>query len=456
MNMDVSSQRTLLPMPTLFLFVVTAALVFPAAPAMGAPSGGEELLRLDFDGPGQAVAGWQAGGRGKIRAEGVHSAPAGSGRHLLVHADPGTTVQTVSIPLPQLARCAAFTFRVRAAAATPAEPAILEAQFYTPQDGWLWRKVTLADGAWRTVEVPLRWLRWSGRHVPRIEEVDRFGFWFRTGGTYELDDLRFVAGGDGAASLSEAELVAVAFGPAATVRRFERRPFVVLTDAPDLAGEAVLEALLRMAAAVRRDLPELELPTDPVRLLVFAEDAAYRAFWPRFATRLAADVRPPRSDGFTMMGIASSSVGDASVRPVYVHEAAHALLEPMLRLSNASEWLHESLAVRYQVEFMGGGLEPALRNAVARDRLPSLADLTDGKPIAQRDYAFAGSFVSWLLAEPLRAAGLQDALGAMRARGHTALAPVVEESLGAPLAELEHAWHAWIVERHGAPPASGE
>lgn len=429
--------------------------------ALALASGDRVALHVSFDGTGKATEGWKAGGKGKINVKPVTTDPAGpaTSRHLSIAAEPSTALQTKSLELPDLSRCSDVEFRVRSSSATPAEPTVLEVQFFTPNHGWFWRRIDVRSGDFTTIRLPLRWFRSARDSSPRWSEVESLGIWFRNGGTIEIDDLKLIDGGRAdAAERSLDEIAAEAFPGAAKVIRSERRGFVVMSDAPSFAADAVHDAIDAMRAGVKRDFPDHGTTWRPVVLLVFANDSDYRSFWPRFAVRFGSTIESPTNDGFTSLGIASAAAApDGRVRPVFVHEATHAYLEQVLRLDHTQNWLQEGLAVRYQAEFMREDFGPTMRRRLADPKAhPPLARLTSGDEIRGAEYAQAGSFIEWLFDDARRAQGLRKAVSAMAKARSTALEPHAKECLGASLGELESQWMAWARTRYAAAPDGAE
>jgi hypothetical protein len=447
-----------------FHSLLLSAAVLCVAPPSGArqvppEGGGGPLYVEDFDRAGGLAGHWE--GIGAIRASRVPvtgaTIPGVAGKMVRVEARPRSSLRTAPLAgRPALDRCERIVFRVDAASATPARPVVLEVQFLAAgRRAWWWRKVELDRPGWREVDLPLSDFR-TGGGVPSWEEVDRLGFSFRTGATLELDGIELRRGrAPGAAYLSTAELGREAFGGGRPARVLRRGPFVVSTDEPGLDEARLLDALAAMYGRTRADLPGVPPPSRPVPLLIFAADRDYRAFWPRFARRFEAELAAPRSGGFTALGVASapSAADPTTVRPVFVHEASHALMGQMLGLDNRGEWLFEGLATRYQLAFSGQDIGPIVRAGLAevRSRTP-FEDLLDGEPIPEARYWQASLVIDWLLADPGRRERFFAALGAMRRRGSTDLRPLVRGHFGVTLAELEASWLAWA---RGRPRPEG-
>ena len=440
-----------------YLFLSAAVLLGtpPPSGARQAPpaGGGGTLYAEDFDRAEGLAGRWE--GIGTIRASRVPvtgaTIPGVAGKMVRVEAQPRSSLRTAPLPgRPALDRCERIVFRVDAASATPARPVVLEVQFFAAgRRAWWWRKVELDRPGWRQVDLPLSDFR-TGGGLPSWEEVDRLGFSFRTGATLGLDGIELRRGrAPDVAYLSIPELGREAFG-ARPARVLRRGPFAVSTDEPRLDEARLLDALEAMYGRTRADLPGLPAPSRPVPLLIFAADRDYREFWPRFARRFEAEMAAPRSGGFTALGVGSApgATDPATIRPVFVHEASHALMGQMLGLDNRGEWLLEGLATRYQLAFSGQDIGPIVRAGLAdaRGRTP-LEDLLDGEPIPETRYWQAALVIDWMLADPGRRERFLAALGAMRRRGSTDLRPLVRGHFGVTLADIESSWLAWARER---------
>jgi hypothetical protein len=132
------------------------------------------------------------------------------------------------------------------------------------------------------------------------------------------------------------------------------------------------------------------------------------------------------------------------VRPTYVHEAHHAVLERAWDLAAQRSWLFEGLAVLEQLQWSQQDLAPVYRRGLRRaDAMSHLRELLDGRPIATERYWQATLFVRWLLADPGRTAALDAAMVEMAARGSTELAPLAPRDFGSDLRALGREFWSW-------------
>jgi hypothetical protein len=119
---------------------------------------------------------------------------------------------------------------------------------------------------------------------------------------------------------------------------------LVATDAVEALGDAELARLLQdMREArefIRRAFGDAVRPTDdagPLMLLIFSEAGAHRAFFQKLAGHWRAEIAPPVAQGYTVQDIATSTYRAelGPRRPVYIHEATHAIVARDLRLQSS-------------------------------------------------------------------------------------------------------------------------
>lgn len=408
-----------------------ALLVAGTAPAHGA-------WTHDFEDAAAAAPVWTA--------RGARAAVTGGVLHLEANAGGG-----VGVAVPASARlphAEALALRVRAEVSTP----LVVTFAVRGRSARFWQSVDVAAGHWQELSIPLRHCRWNHPAVPTWEDVDRFELVLPGGGAVEVDRLALVPGTvPRAAYLSTSEIAEIAFGDRwlASSRRFERSPFVVLSDAPELDGRELLAALGATYERVRRELPSLHPPRRPVVLVVFATEPSYRAFWPRLLDRFGHAAPGGSEAGMAAMGVAATWYRPPPLMlGIAVHEATHALTTQMLGLAGGASWLFEGVATRYELDHAPYDVDARVRREAARGFLP-LDVLVAGGPTPGDGYLPAALLVEWLLADPLRRAQLPGLLEAMRERGDTDLRPLAQRHLGLGMAALEHAWLAWIAARWG-------
>ncbi|MFG0318480.1 MAG: hypothetical protein ACF8XB_14495 [Planctomycetota bacterium JB042] len=429
--------------------------------------------RIDFE-RGALTDAWGAAGeisasRTDVPAAGPDAPPGGpGGKGLAITAGRGGRLFTRPGSLPRdwssFESLSLWVHRSEAeAAARPAST--FEVRFVEEGGGtWFWRKVAVDHVGWARTEVPLRYARWRVRgRVPRWDRIASLALSFRDAATIHVDALAIVDVPDGpGAHLRLDELVDAAFGgeAGASVREVRRPDLEIATDCAAIDLDLLERRLDRARAALRRDWPFLDAPRVPPRLLVFARDEAYRAFFPRFAERLNAAGTPPRSDGFTFFGLATGAYRETygTLRPTYTHEFAHAWFVRAAGLQNRGEWLQEGLASRVQLELHPqDGFDALVRRARANPRSRSpLRELMNGERIPGDRYWQAATVVGYLLETDELARRLPDLIDRFRVDGSTNVAPHLEETLGfADFDALEAAWGTWC-DRESADAPSGE
>ena len=330
----------------------------------------------------------------------------------------------------------------------------LEIELHDPVVGTrLYRHVDVPEGE-QTIDVRMVDLRYDRGVIPRADRADSWGVRFVDGGAIEL--RAFELWRDDDLGPAERELAALRddFDDPAAVTTYRRGAFALLSDAPRLDPEAVFDALDRMHGSVRTLLPSMPFAHRPTPLLVFADATEYGRFWRRFSARVGADIRPLEHDeGLTWQGVATASWSDEypRVRPTFVHEAHHALLERSYGLSAGRSWLFEGLAILEQLEISAQDLRPVYRRGLhRRDASAELGALTDGTPIDTRGYWQAAMLAHWLTADPGRRAATDAMLLEMAARGDTDLRPIVDRYFGVEFAALSVDFWSWAWLAHGA------
>lgn len=377
-------------------------------------------ILFDFESPGLSPH-WNMTGGGSASRE--DCAP---GWCLRVKAPAGASIASGSVPTDWTG-FGELSFRALTAVDTTLDVRVTAGEGRAS----FWRRVDVRGGAWRDIRLPLGWLRRDDGPTPDWSTVDGVTFTFRDASNVWLDDIALATG----SPVLTAEAVAKVTGGTVTGGRH----VAVVSLVPSLDAVKLASRLDAVADRVRADLPFLGPLATPVPLVVFPDEASYRAGVAHIGTAFAANAQAPQAGGFTLEGIATS-YWDASLgveRPVYVHEFVHALLSRTASLPNRGEWLQEGLATWYQVQpHPQSNLDDVVSGQLARP-FP-LSRLCDGERIDMSLYADAWTVVGTLLQDPGWAGTLPRLFEAAGRTGSTSLA-----DLGVDLAGLDQDRRVW-------------
>lgn len=380
-----------------------------------ATAAADEIVLFDFERPGLGAK-WSAFGKLRAAREPVEEAPpqaeippAGHAVTIATDGNGGLFAKSGAIPGDWRAygelRFWLYCPQPGGNGDAVPPPPELEVQL-VERDGRarFWRKVVVDHTGWKRYSLPLKWMRWGEGRIPQWDRADRLGFWFRSAAEVSIDNISVVTDeSPRPAQWSDDDVLRLAFpgNPAEEVRIERRQHVTLLTDAAELRTAELADHLERVAAEVFRQLDFLPPAEEPARLIVFSTRDAYREFPHRLATQLGGSAEAPQSSGFTVRGIATSYWDEkfGTLRPVYTHEFVHALLTPALRLRNKSEWLHEGLAVHFQLQFHPQpNMGDIVRNGIGDPRAHSpLEELCNGRPIPPTRYWQAMTVAELLL-----------------------------------------------------------
>ena len=322
-----------------------------------------------------------------------------------------------------------------------------------------WRKLEVSHSGWKKIEMPLDWFRWSNSRIPRWDKVRSLSFLLRDAATVTIDTVWAEPTETARGDFPSGELVAdVAFprnDGATRPRSLETRDVQLLTNAKLLDLEQLAGHLASVAKAIRREMPFLpELDRGPV-LVIFQTSDEYRQFVPRYALKLNSEAEQPKSAGFTVEGVSTSSWDDqfGTLRPVYTHEFVHGWLCRTLRLASDGDWLHEGLASRFQLKLhpqpkFNEFILASLKNPKAHDRL---RDLCDGHRIASNRYWQAATLCQMLMNDERYQAGLPILLERLRDSKNTDLGPHLDAVWQTDFDKLTLDWRAFCEREFGMP-----
>ena len=317
---------------------------------------------------------------------------------------------------------------------------------------------------WVRLEEPLRAWRWDNARVGDWDEVMSLGLVVATPNVrrVDLDDVRFTGRADEKQNVEWLLDLAFADRPRKVAHA---DGLLVGTDAIDAFAQRDLDRLLdgmrRTRAWVRATFGDAVRPTDdhhaPAALLIFAAPADYPAFYRRLGDAWRVTIGAPRSQGYTVQDVATSTF-DAKLgpdRPVYFHEAVHTIVARDLRLlagHDAHRAMQEAIANYLQVCRYPQSLpRGAYTKQFARPIDPSgngffkPLETLFTKPLTVREYAQLASLAAYLVEENPK---LLRELARGLADGETA-GDVLAHG-GTTWQQLEDAWLAWGRKRFAA------
>jgi len=205
------------------------------------------------------------------------------------------------------------------------------------------RRFSLPPGEkWVALDQPLRLWRWSDGHVGDWDDVRQLALRIDSRDVTQLDvdDLRLT--GAAPRDARATWLLRLAFGADHPPRVAQSEGFMVATEAVDAFSDEDLHRLLTDAkharAFVRRIFIDAVRPTNdlgsPALLLIFSDNANRSGFLDRLGDAWNARIVQRDAQGFTVhdIGTATYDKERGVRRPVYLHEAVHAIVARDLRL----------------------------------------------------------------------------------------------------------------------------
>lgn len=409
-------------------------------PFSGAAVADDEHVLFDFEQRKLSVD-WQAFGNLQARRDelnGPDSAnipPAGSGVWIKTGGNAGlfTKAERVDADWRKHQTLSFWVYRSQAQARTR-EQAIFEVQLREADlNAGFWRRVSVNHRGWKEIRLPLTWFRWRPGRIGRWDRIERLGFWFRDAAELTIDRIAVEESDESrTAFVSGKELQAIAFPDSDPneVRRVESDEVEIVTNVPQLNTDQLMEHFAKVKKAFDESLPALEESAAKPVLVVFPTRKEYEEFAPKLAGRFAGGSPPPRSAGYTMLGVSMSYWDEqhGSLRPVYTHELTHGLISRRLRFQSGGGWIHEGIATLLQLRFHPQENFPQLVvEGLKSETLRSpLKELCNGQRVPSGRYWQAATIVECLLESPQYKDRFPKLLESMRSTGSTDLGPHLE------------------------------
>jgi hypothetical protein len=335
------------------------------------------------------------------------------------------------------------------------------------------RRFSLKPGEqWMSIDEPLRAWRWSEQRIGDWDEVKELALRIDSPDVkqLDLDDVRLE--GKAAPDARAKWLLDLAFSAdRPPLRTAECEGLMVATDAADAFADEDLGRLIgdmkQARSSIRRVFGDAVRPTDdvgsPAMLIIFANDNERSGFFDRLGEAWDAKIARHNAQGYTVHDIATAIyVKELGVRrPVYLHEAVHAIVARELRLQVGyapHTALQEGIANYFQLCAHPKSID---RNAYVKVFAPGVDVSGKGlfkpieslftAPVTTREYAQLASLVAYLVE---RDQPLLRALAKGLAAGERATNILKQH--GTDWQALEDAWLAWGRRRFKTAPPEGQ
>ncbi len=333
-------------------------------------------LRVDnFDSPGLSNF-WRAQGALKIkRAERPSSAPSEmEGSHVVsITAEEGRSVffgqrAQIDSDILNFGEVELWIHRPDTAAGTEL---VLEVGFHIERfPSRLWRKLPVDHTGWKAYRLPLKWFRKEGTLTPSWFDVSFMSVGFRTPGEVSLGAIKllrsekahapYMTGADWQSFVAETL-------PNLNTQLIETEQFIILAGDQQGDLDELAKKLKEADKAVRERFPSFfKTPTQGQKptLIITNEHEEYQRLVPKVAEAQMAGAAAPQAGGYSFDGYAFSSSGseETPIRPVFIHEYIHALVELHARIPSRNGWLQEGVASLIQDDMFSVGLKGAIQN----------------------------------------------------------------------------------------------
>lgn len=322
----------------------------------------------------------------------------------------------------------------------------------------------VTDDTFGELELPWHRWRWDDRFKGAWSEVAELAIAISThGDSLDVDNLRLLPKPETDDALGwDAVLQQLAFADAEIVSH-RRGDLLIATDAVDAFDQQDAEDWTRRIQHardwLRGSLPDAVRPTDAgvtIPLLIFQDIPARHAFFGRLGEHWSVSITVSHAGGYCVQDIATSC-HDPKLgidRPVYLHEAVHALIARDFRLQTSKpehSWVQEGLANYLQLclypESLQSNYYPAVFSSpeVAKSAFVSLEVLTANR-VPMNRYAQVAALTAYLMDQRV---DLFEAIIVGLADGRP-ISDVLKEN-GTTIATLEQDWLAWGRQTFGQP-----
>ncbi len=239
----------------------------------------------------------------------------------------------------------------------------------------LWRKLPVSHTGWKAYRLPLKWFRKEGALTPSWFDVSFMSVSFRSAGEIELGPITLLRSEEAHAPyLDGADWQAFLAEKISNLKTkvVENEGLIVVAgDQQEQLNELVAK-LNEADKAVRERFPTFfKTPTQGQKpaLIITNDTEEYEKLIPLVAQAQMASASAPHADGYSFDGYAFSSAGSEKtpIRPVFIHEYIHALVELHARIPSRGGWLQEGVAFLIQDQLFSVGLKESIQSYLNGD-----------------------------------------------------------------------------------------
>lgn len=322
--------------------------------------------------------------------------------------------------------------------------------------------INLTFSGWKKIEIPLRHINWAKGRVGDWSKVEHLVFLVHNPIEIYIDNITLTKepGKTGYTSVKEFKEHAFPNNEPDEIKVLKSTGLAILTNAPELTKEGLwkfnselrklMRHLKKVNNEIQKDLPFLEKPTVPAKLIIFETEEEYRDFPPKYVKLISAQINKPQADGFTFRGVATSYWNPkyGTIRPVYTHEYIHSYLDWSFKISE-NNWVQEGLATHYQMIFHP---QPEIaEKIIAKIDLSeylSFQKLLDGGPVELQHYWQAMTIIQMLAEDPKYKNKYPELFNFMQKYGTTAMNKPLKALYNKTWKQFENDWKKFTKERY--------
>ncbi|RPI63034.1 MAG: hypothetical protein EHM48_03105, partial [Planctomycetaceae bacterium] len=267
------------------------------------------------------------------------------------------------------------------------------------------------DSQWASIDWPLAMWRWGDKRIGEWADVRYLALMVEE--PAERICLDDIALSPPTATMSADDWLTKLAFPDGAACEVNQDGFRLACDAPEMSAADLRYLAGQMSLIrkwVRRTIGQADKPvlaSQPITFLIFRDNKNWQAFYDRLGQAWDVNIPLPPVGGYTIEDISAATYDpkQGRHRPVYLHEAVHAILARQARLPTGnpdSEWLHEGLANYLQICLQPESADLAALAANFRNPIDSRSFIRPlreivGKKVSPRHYAQLAVLTAFLI-----------------------------------------------------------